>query len=362
MSQGFYPISIKQIVQETADAKTFVFDIPSNLKSEFEYTAGQYFTFEAEINGENVRRSYSLCTYAGVDADPAVTIKRVEGGKMSNFFNTTLKVGDTVQVMPPMGNFTLVPDSNRKQHYVLFGGGSGITPVMGIAKAVLQDEAESKVTLVYANRDPESVIFKETLKSMEAAHGSRFNVLLSYDKAPFTWFGLKGQLNEDKVQNIVKSKVGGPFDTYAYYICGPSPMMDVIKKGLTSVGVSKDNINIEYFTAPTASAEAENVAVGNDVSSEAFNGISEITMKVYGKTHTITVDGNTTILNAAMKEGIDPPYSCTVGVCTTCRAKVHSGLVHMLEREGLSDKEITDGFVLTCQSVARSSKISLSYE
>jgi ring-1,2-phenylacetyl-CoA epoxidase subunit PaaE len=362
MSQGFYPISIKQIVQETADAKTFVFDIPSALKSEFEYAAGQYLTFEAEINGENVRRSYSLCTYAGVDMDPAVTIKRVEGGKMSNFFNSSLQVGDTVQVMPPLGNFTLVPDANRKQHYVLFGGGSGITPVLGIAKAVLKDEPESKVTLVYANRDPESVIFKEALKSMEAAHGSRFNVLLSYDKAPFTWFGLKGQLSEDKVQNIVKTKVGGPFDTYLYYICGPSPMMDVIKKGLTSVGVSKDNINIEYFTAPTASAEAENVAVGSDASSEAFNGTSEITMKVYGKTHTITVDGNTTILNAAMKEGIDPPYSCTVGVCTTCRAKVHSGLVHMLEREGLSDKEISDGFVLTCQSVPRSSKITLSYE
>jgi ring-1,2-phenylacetyl-CoA epoxidase subunit PaaE len=261
-----------------------------------------------------------------------------------------------------MGNFTVVPNAYRQKHYVLFGGGSGITPVMGIAKAVLADEPQSKVTLVYANRDPESVIFKSQLKDMESAHGSRFTVLLSYDKAPFTWFGLKGQLSEDKVQTIVKSKIGGSFDTYPFYICGPGPMMEVIKKGLAGIGIPKEHINIEYFSAPTSSEEAENVAVGSDSSDEAFDGKSEITMTVYGKTHTITVDENTTILNAAMKEGIDPPYSCTVGVCTTCRAKVHSGLVHMLEREGLSDKEIEDGFVLTCQSVPRSSKITLSYE
>ena len=362
MSQGFYNITIKDIIQETSDAKTFVFDIPADIQSHFSYDAGQYLTFEAEINGENVRRSYSLCTYSGVDAHPAVTIKRVEGGRMSNFFNNTLKAGDSVQVMPPMGNFTVVPNASRQKHYVLFGGVSGITPVIGIAKAVLADEPQSKVTLVYANRDPESVIFKSQLKDMEAAHGSRFTVLLSYDKAPFTWFGLKGQLSEDKVQTIVKSKIGGSFDTYPFYICGPGPMMEVIKKGLSGIGIPKDHINIEYFSAPTSSEDADNVAVGSDSSEEAFDGKSEITLSVYGKTHTITVDENTTILNAAMKEGIDPPYSCTVGVCTTCRAKVNSGLVHMLEREGLSDKEIEDGFVLTCQSVPRSSKITLSYE
>ncbi len=362
MSQGFYTIKIKEIIQETSDAKTFVFEIPEDIQAHFTYTAGQYLTFEAEINGEKVRRSYSLCTYMGVDIHPAVTIKKVEGGRMSNFFNNTLNVGDSVQVMPPMGNFTVIPDANRTKQYVLFGGGSGITPVMGIAKAVLKDEPSSKVTLVYANRDPESVIFKEKIKEMEGIYGSRFSVLLSYDKAPFTWFGLKGQLSEDKVQTIVKNKIGGSFDTYAYYICGPGPMMEVIKGGLSGLGISKDLINIEYFSAPTASKEAENVAVGSNASEEVFNGTSEITLRVYGKTHTIQVDQNTTILNAAMKEGIDPPYSCTVGVCTTCRAKVHSGLVHMLEREGLSDQEIKEGFVLTCQSVPRSSKITLSYE
>lgn len=363
MSQGFYPITIKNIITETADAKTFVFDIPSELKETFTYTAGQYLTFEAEINGELVRRSYSLCTFSGVDAEPAVTVKRVEGGRMSNYFNQVLKVGDVLQIMPPMGKFTVIPEENRSQHYVLFGGGSGITPVMGIAKAVLNQEPQSKVTLVYANRDPESVIFKSQIKEMETTFAGRFTVHLSFDKAPFTWFGLKGQLNEEKVQSIIKNKIGGSFDMYPYYICGPGPMMEVIKKGLTGIGVPKENINIEYFTAPTSSEPSEAVSVGSaGDEEEAFNGTSEVTLTVYGKTHTITVDENTTILNAAMKEGIDPPYSCTVGVCTTCRAKVHHGSVNMLEREGLSDQEIKDGFVLTCQSVPRSAKITLSYE
>jgi ring-1,2-phenylacetyl-CoA epoxidase subunit PaaE len=360
MSQGFYPIRISEIIAETADAKTLVLDIPAELTEVFQYSAGQYLTFEAEINGENVRRSYSLCTYQGTDKSPAVTVKKVPEGRMSTYFNESLKAGDTLQVMPPMGKFTVVPQTNHQKHYVLFGGGSGITPVMGIAKAILSDEPLSKVTLIYANKDPESVIFKEKIKSLENQYSGRFTVHLSFDKAPFTWFGLKGQLTEEKVQNIIKNKIGGPFDTYPYYICGPGPMMEVIKNGLRSVGVPSDFIHIEYFSAPTGNKES--VVVGAPSESESFSGTAELTLSVYGKTHTLTVDENTSILDAAIKNGIDPPYSCTVGVCTTCRAKVREGKVHMLEREGLSDQEIKDGFVLTCQSLPRSNKIVLSYE
>lgn len=361
MSQGFFPLKVSKTVQETADATTFYFEIPDSLASEFVYTAGQYLTFEAEIGGEKVRRSYSLCTYSGVDEQPAVTVKRVDGGKMSNYMNTQVKEGDVIQVMPPMGKFTVIPNSNDNKNYVLFAGGSGITPVLGIAKAVLNDEPNSKVTLVYANRDPESVIFKGLLAEMESKFNGRFKVLHSYDKAPFTWFGLKGQLTEEKVQSIIKTKIGGSFDYYEYFICGPGPMMEVIKNGLLGISIPTDRIHIEYFTAPTSRKTTEEASIENQ-GDEAFSGTSEITLHVYGKTHVVTCDKNTTVLNAAMKHGIDPPYSCTVGVCTTCRAKVHSGSVHMMEREGLSDKEIADGFVLTCQSVPRSNKIELTYE
>jgi ring-1,2-phenylacetyl-CoA epoxidase subunit PaaE len=358
MTEGFFPLTIKKLVRETADATTIYFEVPENLKDTFSYSAGQYLTFEVEIAGEKVRRSYSLCTYAGVDADPAVTVKRVDGGKMSNYLNADLKEGDVMQVMPPMGKFTVVPDASRAAHYVLFGGGSGITPVLGIAKAVLADEPNSKVTLVYANRNPDSVIFKQVLTDIEKASNGRFKVHHNYDSAPLTYFGLKGMLTADKVQSIVKSKIGGSFDQYQYFICGPGPMMEVIKDGLRNLGISGDRVNTEYFAAPTS----KNAADEKPSQSTDFNGVSEVTLTVYGKTHTITCDQNTTILNAAMKQGIDPPYSCTVGVCTTCRAKVTVGKLHMLEREGLSDAEIAEGYVLTCQSVPRSSEITLKYE
>jgi ring-1,2-phenylacetyl-CoA epoxidase subunit PaaE len=257
-----------------------------------------------------------------------------------------------------MGKFTVDPSADASRNFVLFAGGSGITPVLGIAKAILNDEPKSKVSLVYANRDPESVIFKALLKEMEAQFSGRFQVLLSYDKAPLTWFGLKGQMTQDKVQNIVKSKIGGSFDQYHYFICGPGPMMEVIKSGLLGISVPSDKINIEYFSAPTSKTEQ----VEETAADSTFTGKAEVTIEVYGKMHTITCDKDTTILNAAMKQGIDPPYSCTVGVCTTCRAKVKVGSLHMLEREGLSDKEIEQGFVLTCQALPRSNKIELKYE
>lgn len=358
MTEGFFPLTVKKLVRETADATTLYFEIPENLKDTFTYTAGQYLTFEVEMGGEKVRRSYSLCTYSGVDAMPAVTVKRVDGGKMSNYLNAEIKEGDVMSVMPPMGKFTVVPDASRAAHYVLFGGGSGITPVLGIAKAVLADEPNSEVTLVYANRNPDSVIFKQTLSDMEKASNGRFKVHHNYDTAPLTYFGLKGMLNVDKVQSIVKSKIGGSFDQYQYFICGPGPMMEVIKDGLRNLGISGDRVNTEYFAAPTSKSAADE----KPSQSTDFNGVSEVTLTVYGKTHTITCDQNTTILNAAMKQGIDPPYSCTVGVCTTCRAKVTVGKMHMLEREGLSDAEIAEGYVLTCQSVPRSAEITLKYE
>lgn len=358
MTEGFFPLTIVKLVRETADATTLYFEVPDNLKDTFNYSAGQYLTFEVEIEGEKVRRSYSLCTYSGVDKNPAVTVKKVEGGTMSAFLNDSVKEGDVLQVMPPLGKFTVIPSASRSNHYVLFAGGSGITPVLGISKAVLADEPNSMVTLVYANRNPETVIFKQVLADLEKANSARFKVFHNYDTAPVTYFGLKGMLTTDKVQSVIKSKIGGSFDQYEYFICGPGPMMEMIKDGLKGLGIASEKVVTEYFSAPTS----KNTADEKPQQETDFAGVAEITLSVYGKTHTISCDQNTTILNAAMKRGIDPPYSCTVGVCTTCRAKVTTGKIHMLEREGLSDAEIAEGYVLTCQSVPRSAAITLKYE
>jgi len=357
MSEGFYNLKVNRVVQETADASTFYFEIPENLKDTFAYKAGQYLTFEAEINGEKVRRSYSLCTYAPADQLPAVTVKRVDDGRMSNYMNNHVKAGSEMQVMPPNGKFTVVPDAGRTEHYVLFAGGSGITPMMGITRAIMMHEPGSQVTLVYANRNPESVIFKNALADIEKQYSGRFKVIHSYDQAPFTWFGLKGFLTEDKVVNLLHQKIGGSFASYQYYICGPSPMMDVVKKALSKAGVEASHVHNEYFAAPVSENKAPETPA-----EAAFNGSAKVTVKVYGKTHEIVCDDKTTILNACMKNGIDPPYSCTVGVCTTCRAKVHKGTLHMMEREGLTDDEIAEGYVLTCQALPRSGEINLTYE
>ncbi|PHX91506.1 MAG: oxidoreductase [Flavobacteriales bacterium] len=357
MTEGFFPLTLKKIVRETEDAKSFYFEIPQNLKDKFTYTAGQYLTFEAEIDSQKIRRSYSLCTYDGVDDDMAVSVKKVEGGKMSEYMNGQLQVGDVLSVMPPLGNFTVIPQVDRVLHYVLFAGGSGITPIMGIAKAVLADEPKSKVSLVYANRNSESVIYKQDLVEMEKKNSGRFQVFHNYDKAPMTYFGMKGQLTIQKIESIVKSKISGSFDQFHYYICGPGPMMEIVKKGLHSLGIAPEKVYTEYFSAPIAKSPADE----KPQQETDFDGVAKITISVYGKTHTISCDQNTTVLNAAMKEGIDPPYSCTVGVCTTCRAKVSKGKIHMIEREGLSDAEIAEGYVLTCQSVPRSAEITLQY-
>lgn len=358
MEHIFHTLKVAKRVQETADATTFYFDIPENLKDLYQYTAGQYLTFRIMLDGEEVRRSYSLCTYAGTDAMPGVTVKRVDQGRMSNYMNDQLQEGSSIEVMPPFGKFTVIPEAQKSAEYVLIAGGSGITPCMGIAKAVLNDEPNSKVTLLYANRNPDSVIFKAALADMEKQFSNRFKVIHNYDSAPITWFGLKGFLTEDKMVNILHQKIGGSFASSNYYICGPSLMMDIVKKGLAKAGVASHLVHTEYFGAPVSektAAEAAPVAAD-------FNGTANVTVTVYGKTASFSVDQNTTILKACMKNSMDPPYSCTVGVCTTCRAKVHKGEVHMMEREGLSDEEIEEGYVLTCQALPRSSEIELTFE
>jgi ring-1,2-phenylacetyl-CoA epoxidase subunit PaaE len=364
MDTAFYPLTVARIVRETSDAVTVYLNIPDDLKSKFQYVAGQFLTFRAQINGEDVRRSYSLCTDPTTDEIPAVTVKKVDQGKMSTWFNTSLKAGDSIDVMPPNGKFMVEPDPGRTHSYVLFGGGSGITPLMGIAKTVLNNEIGSKINLIYANRNPDSVIFKSQWNELEKSFVGRIKVYLSYDQAPFTWFGLKGLLTEDKVISILNGKIGGDRADQDYFICGPAPMMDVVKKGLAKAGVPQARIHTEYFSAPVSSGENQATAVTKDAdpTEVAFAGDSDVTVTIYGKTSQIKVDENISILDAAIKADLEPPYSCTVGVCTTCRAKVHKGKVEMREREGLSDEEIEQGYVLTCQSYCRSAEVVLSYE
>jgi ring-1,2-phenylacetyl-CoA epoxidase subunit PaaE len=360
MSEQFHSVKIQKTVAETDDAVSIYLDIPKNLKDSFKYIPGQYITFEVDVNGEKLRRAYSLCTSPSVDDAPAVTVKRVDKGRVSNYLNDNAKAGEEMQVMAPNGKFTLQVDTSARNHYVLFGGGSGITPLMAILKTVLHSEPNSRVTLVYCNRDEDSVIFEAKLEQLKREFLSRFTVHYSYDNPNNEWDGLTGYLTENKVAEILSTKIGGAFYRMCkYYICGPSPLMAIVKDGLKSAGVPDNNVNTEYFAAPASSDSSPGEYVEAD---EDFSGEATLKLEVYGEEHEIKCGERTTILDAAIAEDLDPPYSCTVGVCTTCRAKVIKGKVEMLEREGLSDDEIENGYVLTCQSQPRSNNIELVYE
>jgi len=355
-------LRIKEIKRETADAVCIYLDIPESLKSEFEYIPGQYLTLETKVNGEDVRRAYSLCTSPHTDDVPAIAVKQVEGGRMSTYLNTSAKEGDFIDVMAPNGKFVAEINPAAQKHYVLFGGGSGITPLRSILKSVLTQEPNSRVTLIYANRNPESVIFNDDINTWAENYSDRFKVYHSYDEAPIGWFGLKGYLDKDKIGQILNNRIEGSYLNCEYYICGPSPMMDVVKDGLESNGVNSSSIHTEYFTAPTSSGETAEVTALEEVADDNFSGQGKVTVHVYGKTHEIECDDNITILDAANQEGLQAPYSCTIGVCTTCRAKVIKGKVHMDEREGLSDAEVEEGYILTCQAHIKSSEVELKYE
>lgn len=357
MKNMLHKINIKNIIKETSDAVSVVLDIPAELKEAFQYKPGQYLTLETEVNGEVVRRAYSLCSSPYTDSAPAIAVKKVFKGKMSTYLNEIAKAGDSIMVLPPNGKFVVNINADINNHYVLFGGGSGITPLMSIMKSVLTQEPGSRITLIYANKTKDDVIFNKTVDQMSKEYDSRLKVLYSYDNAPMMWFGMKGMLSVEKIGQILNSKLGGGYLDCKFYICGPTGMMDVVKLGLKTNGVPEEHIFTEYFTAPTTGKQE--TVVETD---ETFKGYGNVTIQLYGKTHTLEIDDKTTILQAANQEGLQPPYSCTIGVCTTCRAKVLKGTVHMLEREGLSDAEVEEGYVLTCQSQIRSNEVEVKYE
>lgn len=360
MSELFYPLRIKRIVRETSDAASFVFDIPAELKEKYQYLPGQYLTLSTTINGKEVRRAYSFSSSPITDADPAVTIKKVEGGVFSTFMNEDAFEGQVLQVMPPMGNFVAHLDAAAQKHYVLFAGGSGVTPIMSIAKSVLDKEPNSRISMIYCNQNLESVIFNQQLKDMEAQHGDKFKVIYAFDEAPAGWLGKSGRQSEQDFMTSAREVQVQGFDT-EYFICGPSGMMAAVKNALETLGIPSDKVHTEYFTSPTSDKPKSEI-VTTVVDAGGDSGTPTVTIVLNGVETDIEVEKGTTILEAAKDQDLDPPYACQIGVCTTCRAKLLEGEVEMDEREGLSDSEIKKGYILTCQSHPTTPKVKLIYE
>ena len=362
MAPKLHDVKIASIQTLTQDAKTFAFDIPQHLQEEFKYIPGQYITVEIEIEGKHERRAYSLCSSPVTDDKPAVGVKKVEGGKVSTYMNERLQVGDTLRIMTPMGNFTHQPDGTLSKHYVLFGGGSGITPLMSILKSVLEREANSRITLYYANRNMESIMFKDTLDSIAAQHGERLQIIHSLDAPQSGWDGETGLMTAEKVALLMDKYLAAEIDTVDYYICGPGGMMAEIDKALTDKSIAKEKIHREFFTAAIDQEEADVGNAGEQEVSDSPLDKAHLVVTLDGDNYEVDYDGEDSLLESALDNDVDAPFACQVGACCTCRAKLHEGKVHMADRESLSDEEIEEGYILTCQSKPLTAKLVYSYD
>lgn len=334
-------LKIKEVVKVAKDAVNLVFEKPEN----FTYEPGQFITIIKEVNGKKIRRAYSLCTTPVEDEFPAVTVKRVEDGAMSNDLNDTVKVGDEVEIMEPMGMFTSSYDQGNKRKAVFFGGGSGITPLMSILRTILLKEPESEVVLVYGNRNKEFIIFKDLIESLKQKYEGRFKAIHILEEGEAEYVGRPTQ---EMILEICKS-INLDSQTECY-VCGPQPMMDLVSAALPKAGASSEKIMMESFeagkTSPSEIIDAENAE-------------SEVTIILDGEEYEITVKKNASILDTALENNLDMPYSCQSGLCTACRGKCHEGQVSIDEAEGLSQDELDDGFVLTCVGKPLSDRLKI---
>lgn len=340
-----FELEIAEVVKETNDTISVSFIVPEELKENFEYTPGQYMTFEAIIDGEKIRRSYSLCSNPYAGEQPRVAIKRVNGGRFSNFANDHFTAGGSVNVLSPRGNFVAnVAPWNAKQ-YILFAAGSGITPILSILKAVLSQEPNSKVKLVYANSNTENIIFDQEInEQLKSSNDSlqRIDHISS----------IKGRLSAEDVVEY-----SGGESNATYFMCGPQGFMETIESALVSSGVSAEKINKEYFQAKQKNEPAQLEV--EELSDEIID--RDVVVVVDGEEKTIHVPADENILEAAIDNDMDPPYSCQAGVCTTCRAMCVSGKVMMDESEGLSEEEIEEGYVLACQAHPLTDNVRLEF-
>jgi len=355
-SLHFHSLRVRDVQPDTDEAMVVTFDVPSELKEAFRFRQGQYLTLRSEVDGHDVRRSYSICS--GVDDDCLrVGIRRVGGGVFSGWAHRRLKAGDTLDVMPPHGSFTTEFDATASRHVVGIAGGSGITPVMSILRTLLRSEPESRFTLLYGNRDSSSIIFLEELARLKDKYLSRLETyhFLDMEEGDFELFN--GMLNRERVEEALEHLIGSPEKVTDWFICGPGPMMDSAESALLDRGIGREKLHIERFTAdrPPEALEAEMA----DLKSKAAGVVMSVTLD--GRTRRVPFsEGN--ILDSARAAGLPAPFACKAGVCATCRAKVVSGKVEMAARYGLTDEEVEDGYVLTCQSVPAGDGVAVDYD
>lgn len=345
-----HSLSIKEVIRETPKAVSLVFEVPHNLADIFSFKAGQYITLKSNQNGEELRRSYSICSEPNTNV-LKVGIKEVEGGRFSPIANNKLKAGDVLEVFPPEGKFVFEPDKQTTTHknYVAFVAGSGITPVLSIVKTVLQEEEHSKFVLVYGNKTPSETMYASELLELQAKFPHRLFVEFVYSQAKEK-DAFFGRIEKSTVNFILKNKFKG-HHFYDFYLCGPEAMINAVSDTLAENDIEKENIHFELFSS---SDEGE--------IDQPLEGNSTVTIIVDDEETTFEMSKKTTVLDAALGKDLDAPYSCQGGICSSCVARVTEGHVEMAKNQILTDSEIKEGLVLTCQAHPTTSKITIDYD
>ncbi|HXW34405.1 MAG TPA: ferredoxin--NADP reductase [Acidimicrobiales bacterium] len=383
-AHGFHPLEVKRIAQETEDTKSYVLEVPAELRETFRYEPGQFCTFKVRFGEDEQLRSYSMSSDPAAEPDPVVTVKRVPGGRVSNWFHDNVSPGDILEVTRPAGVFC---ERSGDSPVVAFCGGSGITPVMSITKSVLR-KTRRAVSLLYANRDPNSVIFEDALRDLGRRHSGRFEVRHHFDTDG-------GYLTPEDISLFV-----GRFREADFYICGPGPFMEIVESALVTLGVDRGRILIERFetgdaatqTGPGNGTRSEQ---GNGTRSEQGNGTRSepddgtrskqgngtrsepddgtrsepdlqvpdaVTIVLKGSPTTVSYRKGDTVLEAARRAGLQPPFSCEAGNCATCMAVLREGSATMRANNALTVEEVEEGWILTCQALPRGVAVKVEYE
>ncbi|MFS4466282.1 2Fe-2S iron-sulfur cluster-binding protein [Maribacter sp. 2210JD10-5] len=347
MSQ-FHALNVKQIKRLTPSSVAVTLEIPKDLIQTFAFTAGQYITIKKEIKGKELRRAYSISSSPKKE-HITIGIKKVDRGGFSDYANTKLAVGDTLEVMPPEGRFTFKP-SDTPKNIAAFAAGSGITPIMSIARTVLDGNPKNKMVLVYGNKSEEETMFYTDLAKLELEYPDRFFPYFTYSESKGD-NALFGRIDTSTVNYALKNKHADiSFD--GYYLCGPEKMIHLVTDTLLNNDIPKDNIHFELFTATEIK---EDMPVAADGETTAIVVVDD-------EEFTLVMDKKTLILDAVLKENIDAPYSCQGGVCSSCIAKVTEGKATMVNNQILTDGEIEEGFILTCQAHPTTSTIKVDYD
>ncbi|MEQ4625775.1 1,2-phenylacetyl-CoA epoxidase subunit PaaE [Providencia manganoxydans] len=348
----FHRLSIAAIERDTPDAVAVTFNVPDSLRKHYHYRPGQHLTLKALINGEDLRRCYSICSSPDENT-LKIGVKAIYEGRFSNFINQQLNVGDSLDVMIPQGKFGYQPEANTRARYLAIAAGSGITPLLSIIKSTLQTEPYSHVTLIYGNKNSRSVMFKEVIADLKNRFAQRLQVLYLFSQEQQESPLLSGRINKSQLIALDQQLLN--FKQYhRAFVCGPEAMMDEVQLALTECGMNSDHIHSERFNTSSLKFKPP-AAVASDN--------RQVSLQLDGRTLTITMDSqDDSILDAALRQGADLPYACKGGVCATCKCKLRSGEVEMGVNYSLEPDQIAEGYILSCQSWPKGDGVVLDFD